>query len=349
MYKIDNYLIPLDEVLSILSRLKAKSILLEAPLGVRDLTFMLSLLIEDRVGIPIYHSGRPTWGFCDVDINNAKLVGVDAILHVGHVNPLMYRSDCKVYVGSISSIPVIYTPFYYDIKVPEDAIMDICRALNRYVYIAYPVNYEATTLQILKHIPKDVSYEASVITGCYIDAMDKLDTYSQVLVIAGGFFHALTFKIVNPNLKVLNYDPHRGKLYDVENYFRRIYALKVESIRKCLDAKSFAIILVNKPGQYNLKLAENVKKLLQKNNLKSITICTDEVSNNLISLYPDIDVFINTGCPRLAFDNIDQYEKPLINPSEVKTIITGKLNDYSLKLLLTDSITILHKSNSQIN
>ncbi|MEM1546106.1 MAG: diphthamide synthesis protein [Candidatus Methanomethylicia archaeon] len=340
MYKIDSYLIPLDEVLSILSRLKAKSIFLEAPPGVRDLAFMLSSLIEDNVDVSIYHSGRFTWGFCDVGINDAKLLGVDAILHVGHVNPLRYCSGRGVHIENISSIPVIYMPFYYNIEAPEDAITDVCRVLSKYVYVAYPVNYEITALQILKHLPRDVSYEANVMTGCYINAMDKLDMYDQILVVAGGFFHALTFKILNSNLKVLNYDPHRGKLYDVENYFRRIYALKVDSIRKCLNAKSFAIILVNKPGQYNLKLARDVKKLLQENNFKSIIVCTDEVSNNLISLYPNIDVFINTGCPRLAFDNIDQYEKPLINPGEVKTIITGRLNSYSLKLLLNNSITI---------
>lgn len=332
MYKIGNYLIPLDELLSVLSRLKAKSIFLEAPPGVRDLTLALGCLIRDRLKASIYHSGKPTWGFCDVDVDSAKLLGVDVVLHVGHVNPVKY-CGCRVYVEE-ASVPVIYTPFYYDIEVPRDAIVDICRLLSGDVYIAYPVNYEDTAMQIVKHLPGHVNYKANVITGCYIGNVDKLSTYSQVLVVAGGFFHALTFKILNQDLKVLNYDPHRGELYDVEQYFRRIYALKMESIRRCLNAKSFAILLVTKTGQYNLRLAHRVEKLLQENGFKSIIVCTDEVCNDLLSLYNDVDAFINTGCPRLAFDNIDQYGKPLINPGEVKTVITGRIDEYSLKTLL---------------
>ena len=334
MYKVDGYLVPLDEALSALNRLKAKSIILESPIGVRDLALKLGSIVEDRVKASIYYSGRSTWGFCDVGVNDAKLLGVDAVLHVGHVNPVKYYSECRVHVEKMFNIPVIYVPFYYDIKVPEDVVASISRILSGSVYVAYPVNYEVTAIQLIKNLPRDVSYENSIITGCFASIISKLNLYNYVLVVAGGFFHALTFKILNPNLKVLNYDPHKGEIYDVEKYFRRIYSLKVESIKKCLNAKNFAILLITKTGQYNLKLANKVRKLLQENSFKSITICTDEVNGDLLSLYPDVDVFINTGCPRLAFDNIDQYEKPLVNPSEVKTIITGRLNEYSLEKLL---------------
>jgi len=333
MYKVNDYLIPLDEILSALSRLKARSIILESPIGVRDLALTLGSIVEDRVKVSIYYSGRSAWGFCDVGVNDAKLLGVDAVLHVGHVNPVKYHGGCRVYVENMFNIPVIYAPFYYDIEIPEYVAASISRVLSGNVYVAYPVNYEVTAIQLAKHLPKDVSYESSIITGCFTN-ISKLNTYSYILVVAGGFFHALTFKILNPNLKVLNYDPHRGEIYDVEKYFRRIYSLKIESIKKCLNAKNFAILLITKTGQYNLELANKLRRLLHESSFRSIVICADEVSNDLLSLYPSVDVFINTGCPRLAFDNIDQYEKPLINPGEVKTVITGKLSEYSLETLL---------------
>ncbi|MEM4266745.1 MAG: diphthamide synthesis protein, partial [Candidatus Nanoarchaeia archaeon] len=70
---------------------------------------------------------------------------------------------------------------------------------------------------------------------------------------------------------------------------------------KFLNAKKVGILVSTKPGQYNLKKAIELRKKMKKESYIFIfnTLTEEELEN-----FPDIDIFINTACPRIEYKKV---------------------------------------------
>src|SRR3989338_6200884 len=96
----------------------AKRILLQAPEGLKTQLIDISKELE-TLGYEIYISMNPCYGACDLPIGEAKRLGADAILHLGHK---------EFYVKPKSDVPIIYAEWHFDAKISEklkDALKNI--------------------------------------------------------------------------------------------------------------------------------------------------------------------------------------------------------------------------------
>jgi len=139
------------------------------------------------------------------------------------------------------------------------------------------------------------------ILGCNIDKIlpikDKVDAF---LYIGSGDFHPLTLKKLNKPIYIFNPLTNKSSKIPEKEIIRLEKQLKGK-ITKYYSAKKLGIIISTKPGQNLFHQALNLQKRLKKPSF--LFICNDLDLNELEN-FPDIDIWINTACPRIEGKNI---------------------------------------------
>ena len=112
-------------------------------------------------------------------------------------------------------------------------------------------------------------------------------------------------------------------LIDEREVIERILRQRFGLIMAVDGAKTFGILIGEKPGQMRRNLAIRMKRLLEKHGRKGYLLALDHISPDLIDFYP-VDAFVNTACPRIAIDDSVKYAKPLITPYELEVALGEK-------------------------
>jgi 2-(3-amino-3-carboxypropyl)histidine synthase len=130
------------------------------------------------------------------------------------------------------------------------------------------------------------------------------------LYVGTGEFHpiAISLKTDKPVLKI---NPFSQVLEQLdERKKRRWLAKQAARLSKLPDAKKIGILLSTKPGQYKPKVADRLMKQFS----NSYLFITDMIVSDYLLNFPDIDVWINTACPRLIEDS---WPKTFLNADEI--------------------------------
>ena len=70
-----------------------------------------------------------------------------------------------------------------------------------------------------------------------------------------------------------------------------------------------------------MKLAFDIKDMLNAANKKSLIIALDNFSPISLQGFGDIDCFVSTACPRIAIDDYLQYKTPILTPIELEILL----------------------------
>ncbi|MBW3002919.1 2-(3-amino-3-carboxypropyl)histidine synthase subunit, partial [Candidatus Woesearchaeota archaeon] len=147
--------------------------------------------------------------------------------------------------------------------------------------------------------------------GCSID---KVEQEGDFLYIGDGLFHPIAFMINNKEKQVFVFNPFLDKIKKLEKDYIEKFELKLkENKEKYNKAKRIGILVTTKPGQEQLSKAIELKeKLKQKDKEPYIFICDTADFTQLIN-FNFIDCWVNTMCPRIAYDDTINIEKPIVN------------------------------------
>lgn len=102
-------------------------------------------------------------------------------------------------------------------------------------------------------------------------------------------------------------------------FLRQRYA----AIARALECRSFGILVSSKPGQNRLKLAKKIKAQLEKQGKIANILVSDYISENYL-LGIDVDCYVNTACPRIAYDDFNSFKKPILSATEIEQIFNIK-------------------------
>ena len=142
------------------------------------------------------------------------------------------------------------------------------------------------------------------ILGCNIKNAEKIkDKVDFFLYIGSGRFHPIYVaqKIKKP-VYILN--PNTNEFSKIDESEIIDYERKLKGkLSKFYSARSYGILVSTKPGQYQMKKAELLRKKL-KNSF--IFICNNINENEFENF--KIDIWINTACPRIEGKNIINLE-----------------------------------------
>src|SRR5437867_2812643 len=104
---------------------------------------------------------------------------------------------------------------------------------------------------------------------------------------------------------------------DRDRIVRQRYAM-VDQARR---ASTFGIIVSTKPGQSNPQIALSILKQVEEAGKKAVILYADEVVPQKLLDFTDIDVFVDTACPRLALDDPERFPKPIITRDEIMVAV----------------------------
>jgi 2-(3-amino-3-carboxypropyl)histidine synthase len=293
----------------------ARRVFLQVPEGLKTRVQEFARELEEA-GMTVFVSVEPCFGGCDLRDREAKSLGCDALVHVGH-------SD----YGVKPVLPVIYEEYGVDFD-PVPLLRRNLRELKGFRSIGL-----VTTVQYLSGLAKASSFlrkqgkkivlgspsrggHPGQVLGCDFSAAKSVEKAADCFVFLGtGSFHplGLAMEVDRP---VLFLDFESGELVDLAQEKFSLQKMRYARIAKASQARNFGIIVSTKPGQSHPRLAEKVKGKLESLGRKAWVLVADQITpEKLLGL--KIEALVNTACPRLAEDS-RQFRKPIISPGDIE-------------------------------
>jgi 2-(3-amino-3-carboxypropyl)histidine synthase len=138
------------------------------------------------------------------------------------------------------------------------------------------------------------------------------------LYIGDGKFHPLALVYGQKDLllsevkEIICDDPLREKMTlmnfeEIKVILRKYRA----SLMKFLNATKIGVVVTVKPGQEHLRASYMLEKKFPAK--KFYYFLDDNVSFNQLENFPFIEVWVNTTCPRVGFDDQEKFFKGVIN------------------------------------
>ncbi|MFH1456238.1 MAG: diphthamide biosynthesis enzyme Dph2 [archaeon] len=286
-----------------------QKVLLQLPEGLKPKAYDIVNSLEAEVFV----SGEPCWGACDLAINDAKELKVDAIIIFGHA-PFI-KTD----------IPIIYAETPYLKDIPNDLLIKLKEKLQPYNKIGLAASiqhvHQLQNLQLNK--PTLIAPQSGrnicegQVLGCDCSGTKQIQREVDVILVIGTRFHALGVAL-NTSNPVILLDLYNEEILNMEEDKNKMLQKRYAQIEKAKEAKKFAILISLKPGQKEMQLA---KQLQIKN---SITISITEITPEKLIQFYDIDCFISLACPRLVVEESARFTKPLLNYKEY-LVLTNQL------------------------
>ena len=158
-----------------------------------------------------------------------------------------------------------------------------------------------------------LKYDGQVL-GCEFSS--AMGTCEEILFVSSGGFHPAGIALY-VGKRVIAADPFTMliSIYEPEELRKKRYLV----IARALDAKSVAIIVGMKSGQFELGKAIELKRKTVEKGLNAYLITMDEITeDNLLAF--NVDAFVNTACPRLVED-FTHFKKPVLSIKEFEVVL----------------------------
>jgi len=258
----------------------------------------------------------PCFGACDIKDQESINFGCKSLVHFGHT--FMNKPLINTYF-----VPVGYV-FSKDEK---DYIFDEIKKLNyKKINLVTTINFLDEILDVKKELissgievlesKETMHVRKHMILGC--DSSTIIDDKNPIIYIGDGNFHPnnLGFAHEKRDIFVINPILRETKKLDINDRFvRQRYGL----VAKALTSKSFGILVSSKHGQFRLRFARYIQEKLEKLGKKTYILASDYIKEDYI-LGMKIDCYVNTACPRIAYDDFQNFKKPIITPQEVSLL-----------------------------
>lgn len=300
--------IPSGELAGRIRQTGARRIVLQVPDGLKRQAVPLVLALRAE-GIEVAAvAGDPCYGSCDLALDAVALTGADLLVHVGHA-PVEEREG------------VLYEhlPFDFDPAVAAAAVPLLSGptvGLVTTVQHAHLIDGVAAVLAA-HGIAAEVADKGGrtplpgQVLGCTYANARALST-PEILYIGTGVFHPLGVQMATGR-RVVALDPYTGAVQEVsaDRLLRRRFAL----IERARGAESFGIILSTKSGQARPALAGRLAALSE----RTVVITMREVTAAEMTNF-GCGAYVNTACPRLAYDDQVRFPAPLLTPQEFEIL-----------------------------
>ena len=301
----------------------AKKILLQLPEGLKKEAFRIVELIKTNTNSEVVVSGSSCWGGCEIAVEEAEKIKVDLLIHFGHA-PFV-RVD----------FPILYIELYSKLDAVSLLDKNIDKLNIEKIGLIGSVQYIKQFENLKKYleskgkkviIPKKKGFSAydGHVVGCEYNSLKTIENEVDGFLVIGNKFHSLgaALMCIDKDVYLLNEQSNNLELMNGEK--DKVIGQRAIAIDKVKSAKKIGIVVDKKIGQYNMKIAENLKNDFEKLGKEVIIIIVNEFSPGLMNFY-NVDAFIDTACPRIAFEDFDRYDKPIITSREAKVVV-GKIS-----------------------
>jgi 2-(3-amino-3-carboxypropyl)histidine synthase len=261
-----------------------------------------------QAGFTVIVSGDPCYGACDLSLGLLRDGDADVLIHVGHA-PVDHQPD------------VIFLPFPVDFAI---RVLD-----NALPLLKGPATGLVTTVQHAHLIPAMEDYLCSrgidirvadgsgrtplrgQVLGCCFTAARETGA-PEILFVGTGVFHPVGIAL-STKARVIALDPLAGTagIVSGDTLMRRRFAV----IEKARGAKNIGILVSTKTGQRRMELARKLAALSR----DAVIVPLQEITpDELLDL--GFAAYVNTACPRLAYDDQVRFPAPVLSPQEFEIL-----------------------------
>ncbi|MEE2812592.1 MAG: diphthamide biosynthesis enzyme Dph2 [Candidatus Thermoplasmatota archaeon] len=355
---LDRHDFQLDELIERIKAHDHRLVALQVPEGLKMQALEMMDSIEEGTSAKIVLAADPCYGACDLVHDKMKMMGVELVAHMGHsqmnIDSGMPTQFINVtYDGDPAIDPVLpilsqhreiaikrLTEAQYDEEInPDDAQERFLDAVGRvaplsgtklglvgsiqhlHLIFDYKERLENAGFEVEVPVGGDRLTFPGQVLGCNYSG-DQADI-GHYLFLGSGDFHPIGL-VLHTGKPLAMLDPYSGDAEEMSfERIERILRQRFGLIMACDNAKSFGILIGEKPGQMRRTLALRMKRILEKHGKKGYLLALEHIGPELIDFYP-VDAFVNTACPRIAIDDSVRYAKPLITPFELEVALGEK-------------------------
>jgi 2-(3-amino-3-carboxypropyl)histidine synthase len=212
----------------------------------------------------------------------------------------------------------IETKYDKKIKVPDFVIEKLPDTIGLFFTIQYidslddvKADIEKTGRNVVVMKGKHTKHQGQIY-GCNLE---KFDGVQGFLYVGDGLFHPKALALGNDlPIHIWNQETQEYSLVDrklVEEEIKRQKAAYV----KFLHAKKIGVLISTKPGQSYFEYALKLKKKYA--DKKFYYIAMDTINFDSLEDFNFIEVWVNTACPRIGFDDTKRTKKPMVDLGSV--------------------------------
>lgn len=313
-----NYNFEIHKTIFQIQKNNAHRVALQFPEGLLLYACPIGDILERFAQVEIVIMGDVTYGACCIDDYTAKLIGCDFMIHYGH--------SCLVPID-VTFIKVLYV--FVDIAIDTSRFIDIAKeyfpsksrlALVSTIQFVPSLNIIKQGLVNNEHsfdviIPQIKPLSPGEILGCTSPVIDA-NLVDAIVYIGDGRFHLESMSISNPTIPIFKYDPFTRCLSREEYSHNEMNQNRYDAIQKAKKSKKFGLILGTLGRQGNVGIFDNIKRMLEEMGLEYMMVLISEISPQKLSLFSDIDAWIQVACPRLSIDWGHYFQHPIMTPFE---------------------------------
>jgi len=306
------YDIDFDSLSEKIKKLGYEKILLQLPEGMQIYAQEIADKLDD---FEVFISANPCYGACDIETYPDMLT-----IQFGHSEiPNISYPENVIFIEAFAktSFQRVLEEFLNDVHCKRIGILASVQHIKEIENVKKVIE-ENGRLAFVGDGDSRIKYPGQVL-GCNFSTAREIMRDVECFILLGtGHFHGLGAKMVTKQ-DVYVLDPYTNRISKIneEKFVRQRYL----AISKAKDASTFGIIVSSKIGQRRTKLALHLKKSIENVGKKAYLIMTDVVVPE--NLYYDVDVFVNTACPRITYDDFYRFRKPVISGIEL-LIALGK-------------------------
>ena len=293
-------------------------ILLQFPEGLKRAALGEAQALEKK-GNEVFVSASACYGACDLPLDEAKTLGADKIIHYGHAD-----------FGLATKIPVEYREFRVKVDVTKalEAALPKLKG-HKAIALATTVQHigqigemraflERARKRVLIGKPTGHAKYPGQVLGCDWSAVRMVEPDADcVLFFGSGRFHPAG---IATELPVLLVSPEgEAAWFDAKAWERT----RRGALAAAAAAQTFGILVSTKAGQFNLRVAQQIRKKLEAAGKSALILVAGELCPEALTDFNLFDVYVNTACPRLA-DDWERFGKPIINAPELAVLLGNK-------------------------
>jgi len=313
-----------EKIIREIARRNARQILLQVPEGIRPQAFKLARQIEKETSAKIIISADPCYGSCDLAANEASLLGVDLVVHLGHSETVTPRDEKYLFMEARSSVDVADVVRQAAIELRNEKTIGLASVIQHIGELekAKRILEESGKTVVIGKRTTELKYDGQIL-GCQFETVKSIASEVDAFVIlAGGDFHGLGVRVATGRRTIVC-DPFQNQVRDMEELAKKFFRMRYANIESFRQIRKAGILIGLKTGQFRLIRAEEMRHILESKGYECAMLALREIDPMILENFSDIEGFVNTACPRIAWDDQKRFRRPVLNPEEVM-IALGK-------------------------
>lgn len=319
-----NYNFEIHKTVWNIRKQNAKRVALQMPEGLLIYSLIISDILEEFCQVETLVMGDVSYGACCIDDFTARSLDCDFIVHYAH--------SCLVPID-VTEIKVLYV--FVTINIDEThLIKTIKRNFDQGTQIAIfgTIQFNPTIHSVKAILENDLEKPIYLIPpqtrplskgellGCTSARLNK-EHIQATIYVGDGRFHLESSMIHNPDIPAYRYDPYDRKF--TREYYdqKQMTRVREDAVVTARKAKKVGLILGALGRQGNPVTLQKLETQLSQKGIQVVKIILSEIFPQKLSMFDDVDAFVQVACPRLSIDWGYAFNKPLLTPYEAMVML----------------------------